>query len=70
MEAWEIIQLVNQFVPQKYQPLLVVALAVFVAFEQWLAATNRIRANSTLQAAVDLCRAVVEKMRGGAGTGR
>jgi hypothetical protein len=64
METWAIMQLVNQYVPPKYQPLFIAVLLAFVGIEQWLASTKRIKANSTLQAITDLCRTIAEKMRG------
>jgi len=63
MESFILFQAISHYIPQEYFPPIVLLLGALVAFEQWLASTNRIKANSTLQMIVNLAQAVLAKMK-------
>ena len=61
---WLLFQVLNHYIPQGYMAPLLVILSAFLAFEQWLASTKRIKANSTLQLIVGFVQYFVGKEKG------
>jgi hypothetical protein len=61
---WMLFQVLNHYIPAAYMPLIVIILGAFLAFEQYLAATKRIKANSTLQLIVGFVQYFVGKEKG------
>jgi hypothetical protein len=64
MENFIIWKVIEHFIPAAYFPPIITLLSAFIALEQWLAATNRIKANSTLQLVVQLVTVILGKMKG------
>ncbi len=61
---WLLFQVLNHYIPQEYMAPLLVILSAFLAFEQYLAATKRIRANSTLQLIMGFVQYFIGKEKG------
>jgi hypothetical protein len=64
MMDWALFQALNHFIPAAYMPLILIILSAFLAFEQWLASTKRIKANSTLQLIVGFVQYFLGKEKG------
>ena len=56
-----IANLVSSVIPPEYMPLVIIALTALVSLEQWLAATKKIKANSTLQFIVGIVQKFLKK---------
>ena len=52
---------IGSFIPAEYMPLVVLVLTALVGIEQWLAATKRIQANSTVQLITGIAMKLVGK---------
>jgi hypothetical protein len=61
---WALFQILNHFIPTAYMPIIVIILVAFLTFEQYLASTNRIKANSTLQLIVGFVQYFLGKEKG------
>jgi len=55
-------QVIAHYIPQEYFIPISIFLGALLAFEQWLASTNRIKANSTFQALTELAKYILGKM--------
>ena len=64
MENFILWQIFQHFVPAPYYPPIIIGLSALIALEQWLAATDKVKANSTLQAVVNIATALLGKMQG------
>jgi hypothetical protein len=64
MTDWIVLQAINHYVPKEYMPIILIVLSFFLALEQWLASTNRIKANSTLQMIVNFVQYFIAKEKG------
>lgn len=56
---WIIFQLIQHYIPAEYMAPLILILGFIVAFEQWLARTNRIKANSTLDMIIGILSGII-----------
>ena len=52
------------YVPQDYYPPIMMVMTCLIGLEQWLASTNKIKANSTLQAIINFVQYLFDKMKG------
>ncbi len=59
-----ITSIVGAVIPAQYLPVAVILLTAFLGLEQWLASTNRIQANSTLQLIVGVAQKLLVKFKG------
>jgi hypothetical protein len=52
---------VNTVIPPDYMPLAVIVLVAWVGIEQWLTATKRVEANSTIQLVTNVAKKIIGK---------
>jgi len=63
MTDWLLFKALQHCLPPDFMNLLVILLSAWVAIENWLASTKRIKANSTLEVTANLAKYIIEKAK-------